>query len=784
MSKLRISLLLGLIILSSALFNLSCSPKPVLTLGDAVEIVLNEVVKPEQLDHSVIVFAWPDLLTEGDLVGPYNQPETGSSKSPTEIQEDSWFIWIEDAPAAYFAHPSRFVIISKETGLVSVSDENWWPILNGEGLWTSRGEYWNPSNWVYHNLDYGSRENSSSLTKFMASAIHQFQPQIEKPGAAIVINAWKEGETQKENFGIDSDGMHDVLTDSNFDVTYLGPESDANKDQDQVLGPDNRINVFKEKSKELKPGDTLVVFVTGHGQGKESDKGGVGGHVSESWLKAILRDFDPAVHIVVIIESCFSGDFIDSVSKVADIIITSTNNDLPSYGAELGNHVLDGVDDPNPDDKGGEFSSGFIEGWRDIITDPSKLDEARRRAESSGTGIWEEVAAMSFVAALEKDAGYLNGKTLPLSTRGAAETRPTPMPATPTSTPEPPPKQSLGFLGDYKISMGVKKDSANHRGFINMPGSMTVTAKECSICIDGPFPWVNISGEISSDGSVVASGKGTVAGYPNITVTFQGSIVGNQLQGDYTMGANGGLPGGQSIIYAVSGDKKEPTPIPTLDPRVEEIQSFFNTYNEMFLAADVDGLLGMLHPEVLGLYGAAACQEYLGAVVENTIQIELLQLLSGEPWSWEIDDQATIVEDAYSVQVQVTVEEQVFQQEMHLGRNSEGNINWFTDCGVPLGSTEPENETLFIDELMSTVLDNDLEVCGAGCDYKEGPSDQSKTLVWCRNGTCPSNGGTCHLYRRELEDSPQEPGSWDYVTGPAIKMQKDLEYEYHCFCVK
>ena len=87
MDKLRISLLLGLIILSSALFNLSCSPKPVLTLGDAVEIVLNEVVKPEQLDHSVIVFAWPDLLTEGDLVGPYNQPETGSSKSPTEIQK-------------------------------------------------------------------------------------------------------------------------------------------------------------------------------------------------------------------------------------------------------------------------------------------------------------------------------------------------------------------------------------------------------------------------------------------------------------------------------------------------------------------------------------------------------------------------------------------------------------------------------------------------------------------------------------------------------------------------
>ena len=284
MAKHRISLIFGLIILGGLLLNLSCSSQPVSSLEEAIEIVIEEVVVPEQLDHKIIVFAWPDLLKKGDKIGPYNQPETGSSKPPLEIMEDSWFIWIDDAPAAYFAHPSRFVIISRDSGQITVSDENWWPVLNDDGLWTLREEYWNESNWVYHNLQYRSGENSRNLTKFLASAAHRSQPQTEKPGAAIVINASKKGEPQAENFNIDSDGMHDVLTDSNFDVTYMGPASDTNKDLDQILGPDNRINWFKEKAEELKPGDTLVVYVTGHGQGEKSDKGGVGGHVSESWL--------------------------------------------------------------------------------------------------------------------------------------------------------------------------------------------------------------------------------------------------------------------------------------------------------------------------------------------------------------------------------------------------------------------------------------------------------------------------------------------------------------------
>jgi hypothetical protein len=488
------------------------------------------------------------------------------------------------------------------------------------------------------------------------------------------------------------------------------------------------------------------------------------------------------VHIIVIIDSCFSGDFIDGLNEFADITITSTDGSTPSYGAELGNHKLDGVSDPNPDDEGGEFSSGFRLGWKEILKDKTKLDEARRRAESSGTGFWEEVAALSYVRALELDAAYLNGKTSPLSVRGAAQTRPGAT-ATPqdTPTPEPSPTQSLGSMGDYRISMSVKKDNGGHKGFIKMPGSMTLTARECSLCIDGPFPWVNVHGELESDGSFMASGSGTVAGYRNIAVTFQGTISGGQLQGDYTMGVNGGLPGGQPIVYSVNGEKLAPTPVPTTDPRLQEVQNFFNAYNERFGAGDIDGLLSMLDPGVLGLYGVGVCRDYLSSVVENPIQVEALEITSSDPWQWEIDGHSTLIGDVYTVQASVTAGDQTAQQTMHLSLQEDGTINWFTDCGDPQ-ITDPAE--LFGDQLLSTILDDDYEICGSGCKYQEGTADQSKTLVWCSNGTCPSNGGTCHLFRREKEDSAQEPDSWDYVAGTNQKMQKELDYDYHCFCVK
>ena len=76
MSKGHFSLLMITILLAGIFIFPGCSERqtsqPVPDLNMAVELVLSEVVKPETLDHPLIVFAWPELLLPGDEIGPYN----------------------------------------------------------------------------------------------------------------------------------------------------------------------------------------------------------------------------------------------------------------------------------------------------------------------------------------------------------------------------------------------------------------------------------------------------------------------------------------------------------------------------------------------------------------------------------------------------------------------------------------------------------------------------------------------------------------------------------------
>lgn len=108
----------------------------------------------------------------------------------------------------------------------------------------------------------------------------------------------------------------------------------------------------------------------------------------------------------------------------------------------------------------------------------------------------------------------------------------------------------------------VTSDPAGHAPFIGqMPGQLQVSVSGGQIQISGPAPFVPAAGPIAPDGSFTASSRGTVAGFPDIRVTFQGRIEGgpgnpNRLEGEYTMGAEGGLPEGQPITYGVQAQRR------------------------------------------------------------------------------------------------------------------------------------------------------------------------------------------------------------------------------------
>lgn len=113
-----------------------------------------------------------------------------------------------------------------------------------------------------------------------------------------------------------------------------------------------------------------------------------------------------------------------------------------------------------------------------------------------------------------------------------------------------------------EVSISVAEDPDGHALYIGMPDTLnlTVTANS-TITVAGLDPWVYITGIWEADLSFTATGSGTVAGYPNIVVTYEGAYISYTslgqaavlLFGDLTMGAEGGLPGALPITYRVEG---------------------------------------------------------------------------------------------------------------------------------------------------------------------------------------------------------------------------------------
>jgi hypothetical protein len=686
MDKNRAAVILVLFVVS-AVFLGACSQEPSdeaagdgISLEEAAEAVLQEVVDPDTLTHEVIVFAHPSPLQSGDVLESYCPELIEEEAFRVQIESEKWFFWIEDRPGARFAHPTRFVFVDRVTGEILATEDEWWPVLNGEGLWVDSKDYWDEENWVFSNVEWrpsflseaGSSLNGNpfssqlTVTGLGGSKMAMMQPPAN-PGAAIVINGWKSGESGKEDFEADADGMHDALEGAGFDTTYLGPDEDTNPDKNGASGLEPIVDWLGEKAAEMKPSQTLLFYITAHGSVSEASGRGFADSIFENTLQLQLQRFDPGVHIIVIVDSCKSGSFIDSLKLVADVTITSTNPTDPGWGD------IDRDNDPNPDDKGGEFTSGFVEDWVRILSDPAEIARVAARAERRGENFWEALAGESYVTAVEKDAAYLNGMSFPMIEHGGPATKPSPTPALDVLD---------GAVFDVDIEIGA--DPSNHGPFIKLPFTMKLTIRIDSVTFEGPPPWVTVTGELEEDGSFIASGSGTVAGFSGIAVTFEGNLSHQALSGEYVMGTEGGLPGGQSITYIVTGSpvstEASPTPEP---PGAETPQEFYERYTEAMHSQEVGFLYDRLHPVVIERYGAEACQSYLQTILDPGFDIGVEGVGDLGPWIYEMDDRSTQIEDVFPVDVVLTSRGETKSFEVHLALMG-GKLYWFTDCGEPL----------------------------------------------------------------------------------------------------
>lgn len=258
----------------------------------------------------------------------------------------------------------------------------------------------------------------------------------------------------------------------------------------------------------------------------------------------------------------------------------------------------------------------------------------------------------------------------------------------------PPEPTQLEIFGAWLFQSVIARDPADHGPHVKLPKSFNVQIEKGSISFTGDPPWVDVQGTLNEDGTFFAEGRGTVAGFTDIAVTFEGTISPTELSGEYAMGVEGGLPGGQSIVYDITGTHMregteeggaEPGPADAAMAGIREaINAFIGVFNDAFRNGDVGTLLGLLHTAVIDRYGQDACRIYLEEVAENPISLKLLDVRRIGSWDWETDGLSTTIGSIYTVTANRTALGSTEEVEVHLAVPGDDSVRWLTDCGEPL----------------------------------------------------------------------------------------------------
>jgi hypothetical protein len=95
----------------------------------AIDILVSEIIPPAADDARVSAFMPSQPLKKGDVV----TSEDGTTYPP--ISQDTWFIFIDDDPQAFYAHPARYVFINAQSGKYDIYDQGWPPQINNFSMW-------------------------------------------------------------------------------------------------------------------------------------------------------------------------------------------------------------------------------------------------------------------------------------------------------------------------------------------------------------------------------------------------------------------------------------------------------------------------------------------------------------------------------------------------------------------------------------------------------------------------------------------------------------------------
>lgn len=157
-----------------------------------------------------------------------------------------------------------------------------------------------------------------------------------------------------------------------------------------------------------------------------------------------------------------------------------------------------------------------------------------------------------------RDAGFYKVGPVPTNT-------PTPEGVfhSPTGVPFTETPAVMDPTGEYVVLASVLSDKAKHEEYVKITENSTVKVEKEGDLLKITFgsgdgtTEITLEGQMDESDNVTLSGSGTLAGFENVSGTFEGKIVvgpdGSVLiEGDLTLGAGGELPQGDPIRFLIS----------------------------------------------------------------------------------------------------------------------------------------------------------------------------------------------------------------------------------------
>lgn len=117
----------------AALFGLADAAAAQLTQQDAIDIVTDQVINSSPWVATLAAYSYdaPGPLAAGTVVTEFDGPAGAT------LSSDQWFFWLDYQPSQWFVHPCALVFVDDLTSAVTVIDCEWFPLIDGVGVYDS-----------------------------------------------------------------------------------------------------------------------------------------------------------------------------------------------------------------------------------------------------------------------------------------------------------------------------------------------------------------------------------------------------------------------------------------------------------------------------------------------------------------------------------------------------------------------------------------------------------------------------------------------------------------------